>query len=170
MSKVVSLLMALALWQCAREAKGPEQPPPASTADMPQQALPAPKLGKADDCCDSCPLALQGVQVRYAEHAGGATMLFTTPDASEGEELRRRVAELAAYHNRPDQRLAMLTLPHRAEALPQEGGARMDLTPGAHNDLDTFRLEVQRQVAWMQEGHCPPVGEHNDCLACDLPK
>ena len=169
MGKVMSLLIALSLWHCAHGAKGPENPPPAGAAGLEQRALPAPKLGKVEGCCDGCPLALPGTQVAYAENAGGATMLFTTNQPSEEQELRERVAALAAYHNRSDKQLAMLNLPHRAEALPLEGGARMDLTPGASNDTDTFRLEVQRQVAWMQEGHCPPVGQGNECLSCDLP-
>jgi hypothetical protein len=169
MGKVMSLLIALSLWHCAHGAKGPENTASVGAGAPEQEALPPSKLGKVEGCCDGCPLALPGVQLAYAENGAGATMLFTTSQPSEEEELRRRVAALAEYHNRNDHQLAMLTLPHRAEALPADDGARIDLTPGAHNDADAFRLEVQRQVAWMQEGHCPPVGEGNECLACDLP-
>jgi hypothetical protein len=34
----------------------------------------------------------------------------------------------------------------------------------------SFLREVESEVKWMQEGHCPPLGETNDCVACDLPR
>jgi hypothetical protein len=110
------------------------------------------------------------VKLDYAEFGGGASMVFVTSDKSEESELRRRVAELAAYHNKNGSKLAMLNHPHRADVQPIEGGARIDLTPdSAFNVQSGFNREVEREVKWMQDGRCPPLGESNDCVSCDLP-
>jgi hypothetical protein len=174
MGKFASCALVCALIGCGRGAASHEPTPaPKSTGWEQAQGQPvAPLALGADtpDCCQSCPLALEGVKLQYAESGGGAVMLFTTSDESEQEELRRRVAELAAYHNHKQHKLAMMTLPHRANMQPIEGGARLDLVPRGLDEPRVFRSEVEREVQWMQKGHCPPLGERNECASCDLRK
>jgi hypothetical protein len=85
-------------------------------------------------------------------------MLFTAPD-EELAELRDRVRELAAYHNREQGRLAMVTMPHQAEAVVLDNGAQLVLTTRINNDVQTLQQEVENEVQWMQGGHCPGAGE-----------
>ena len=164
MKRFANIAVMLLLFGCghgsANQGKAIEPPP----------VQPLPLVAEGGDCCRSCPVALEGVKVDYAESGGGAVMLFTTADKTNEEELRRRVNELAALHNRDEHKLAMITLPHRAEVQPIDGGARLDLVPRAFNDTQTFRTEVEREVQWMREGHCPPLGQENECASCDLVK
>jgi hypothetical protein len=172
MKKLAGIAVVCAFFGCARGA-GNEEPKASESggSEQAQAATPAlPLADKGGDCCQSCPLALQGVKLDYAEFGGGASMVFVTADKSEEEELRRRVAELAAYHNRNGDKLAMLNHPHHADVKPIEGGARIDLTPDSGFNMQSgFNREVEREVKWMQDGQCPPLGESNDCVSCDLP-
>jgi hypothetical protein len=74
-------------------------------------------------------------------------MLFSAPDA-ELEELRSRVRDLAAYHNREDSRLAMVTMPHQAEAVENDGGAQLKLTTAINNNVQTLQQEIENEVQW----------------------
>lgn len=116
-------------------------------------------------CCSECPLALRDVDLKFAPATGGGAMMFTAPN-SELEELRERVRKLAAYHN-GDQRLAMMTLPHQAEAVDIEGGAQLTLTTQVGNDVPQLQTEVEQQLQWMSGGRCPANAEANGCV-CQL--
>lgn len=170
MKKLANAVLVCALLGCGGGA-GSHEPQVNETggAEAPA-ATPLPLADKGTNCCQSCPLALQNVKLEFAEFGGGASMLFTTTDKTEEAELRRRVSELTAYHNKHDNKFAMLNHPHTAKMESVEGGARMDLLPDSGFNAQTgFNTEVEREVKWMQEGHCPPLGESNECVACDLP-
>jgi hypothetical protein len=98
------------------------------------------------------------VELKFAQTTGGGSMLFTAPDTELGE-LRDRVRELAAYHNREQGRLAMVTMPHQAEAVALDNGAQLVLTTQINNDVQVLQQEVENEVQWMQGGHCPGAGE-----------
>jgi hypothetical protein len=172
MRKVANAALVCALLGCGGGARSHEpQVRETSGSEEAQAVTPRSLADEGGDCCQSCPLALEDVKLDFAEIGGGAAMVFTTADSSDEEELRRRVAELAAYHNRSDHKLAMLSHPHRADVKPIEGGARMDLIPDSgFNEGSGFLREVEHEVKWMQEGHCPPLGETNGCVSCDLPR
>src|SRR4051812_30850320 len=85
-------------------------------------------------CCTRCPLALPGTKLSYAESSGGGSMLFSAPE-SELEELRARVKEMADFHNRQPQKLAMMTMAHDTRSVVTDDGARLEFTTLAGNDL-----------------------------------
>lgn len=172
MRKVASAALLCALLGCGGGARSHEPQARASSgSEHGEVAVTLPLEDHATNCCQSCPLAIEGVRVEYAESGGVPAMVFVTSDKSQEEELRRRVAELAAYHNKHDNKLAMLNHPHRANVQPIEGGVRMDIIPDSGlNEASGFRREVESEVRWMQDGHCPPLGERNECVSCDLPK
>jgi hypothetical protein len=116
-------------------------------------------------CCSRCPLALPGTSLKFAQATGGGSMVFTAPD-TELAELRERVRELAAYHSRENSRLAMMTLPHQAEAVEIDGGAQLLLTTRVNNDIPTLQQEIEKEVQWMQGGRCPS-GDQPACQ-CQL--
>jgi hypothetical protein len=172
MRKLANAALVYALLGCGAWAASHETPQVHETSgsEEAQSVTPLSLVDQGSNCCQSCPLALEGVKLEYAESGGGAAMVFTTSDRSEEAELRRRVAELAAYHN-DEHKLAMLNHPHRADVQPVEGGARMDLVPNSgFNESRGFRQDVEREVKWMQQGHCPPLGQSNECVSCSLPK
>jgi hypothetical protein len=174
MGRALNAVIFCVLFGCGRGAASPETSESQETSGwekaQAQPVTPVALAGEGSDCCGSCPMALERVKLQYAPSGGGAAMLFTTANLDEEAELRRRVAELAAYHNKGE-KLAMITHPHRADVQPIEGGARMDLIPKAVlNEPTGFLTEVEHEVRWMQDGHCPPLGDKNECVACDLPK
>lgn len=171
MRKLANAALACALLGCGTGARShaPQVAETSGSGGVP--ATPLPLQAQGEDCCQSCPLALEGVKLQFAEVGAGPVMIFTTDEQSDEEELRRRVAELAEFHNEHPNKLAMLHRPHHAEMKPIEGGARLDLLPGNSFDQPSgFTREVEREVKWMQEGHCPPLGDYNECVACDLPQ
>jgi hypothetical protein len=172
MRKLASAALLCALVGCGGGARSHEpQVRESGGSERAEVVVPLPLEDKGANCCQSCPLAVAGVKVDYAEFGGVPAMVFVTSDKSQEEELRRRVTELAVFHNKHDNKLAMLNHPHRADVKPVEGGMRMDIIPDSgFNESSGFRREVEREVKWMQEGHCPPLGEHNECVSCDLPK
>lgn len=157
--RVVVALLSLAILSChpsasresaesssARSASGDEARPEQTSVASADQA-----------CCSSCPLALPGVQLKYAQATGGGSMMFTGPEASL-EELRERVRELAAIHNSHSSRLAMITMPHQTSAEVVDNGAQLLLTTPVNNDVPTLQEEVEKEVQWMQGGHCLGAG------------
>jgi hypothetical protein len=114
------------------------------------------------DCCTRCPLALPGTKLSYAESTGGGSMIFSAPD-TELTELRARVEELAAYHNQERQKLAMMTIAHDARAVAIDGGARLEITTSAGNDLPALQREIENEVQWLQAGNCELSGEGCTC-------
>lgn len=81
-------------------------------------------------------------------------MLFSTSDDSALEELRKRVRAVAAHQNRAGYRLAMIDLPHRAEMVPIEGGARLDVVTGIGNDTWELQRSVENSGHTLLKRHC----------------
>ena len=114
-------------------------------------------------CCQHCPLALPGVELKFAPTTAGGSMMFSAP-ASELEELRQRVRQLAEHHNGQSQRLAMMTIPHQTEAVDIEGGAQLRMTTQINNDIQRLQTEIEQEVGWMRGGRCPGVGSEASCV------
>lgn len=158
MKVIVLALSSLAIVGCHPSVSSQSQQSSASSAGGAEARAEQTSVASADQaCCSRCPLALPGVQLKYAQATGGGSMLFTGPDASL-EELRERVRELAAIHNREGSRLAMITMPHQASAEVVDNGAQLMLTTPVNNDVPTLQEEVEKEVQWMQGGHCLGAG------------
>ena len=153
--RVVIALSSLVMLACHPTASSEPQPSHASGDEAHTAQAPVASADQA--CCSRCPLALPGVQLKYAQATGGGSLLFTGPDASI-DELRERVRELAAIHNREGSRLAMITMPHQASAEVLDNGAQLLLTTQVNNDVPALQEEVEKEVQWMQGGHCLGAG------------
>ena len=81
-------------------------------------------------------------------------MLFSTTDDSAVEELRKRVRSVTAYQNRASYRLAMIDLPHRAEMVPIQGGARIDVVTGIGNDTSELQRSLENNGRSLLDEHC----------------
>jgi hypothetical protein len=158
------LVGCLGLGACGRRESSESQTQASSTAGaevgqpVAEAQLPA--------CCNECPLALRGVDLKFAPSTGGGSMMFTAPD-TELEELRQRVRRLAEYHNDNQRRLAMMTLPHQAEVTDIEGGAQLTLTTHVGNDVPQLQTEVEQELHWMSGGRCPASADKDGCV-CQL--
>lgn len=130
------ITLSVMLLACAHTAPQHHDGPQIADARATPQPLPTQASGT------DCPLALPGARLSFAPITGGGAMLFSTPDEAAIRDLRERVRAMASHHNRASYRLAMIDLPHRAEMVPIEGGARLDVITGIGNDT----LELQRVI------------------------
>jgi hypothetical protein len=154
--RVVAALSSLVILGCHPSASSESQQSRAASGDE-TRTTQAPVAAADQACCSRCPLALPGVQLKYAQATGGGSLLFTGPEAGL-EELRERVRELAAIHNREGSRLAMITMPHQASAEALDNGAQLLLTTPVNNDVPALQQEIEKEVQWMQGGHCLGAG------------
>lgn len=158
------LVGCLGVGACAHRESGESQTRASSTAGA-EVGQPVAEA-QLPSCCSECPLALRDVDLKFAPSTGGGSIMFSAPK-SELEELRQRVRKLAEYHNDNQRRLAMMTLPHQAEAMDIENGAQLTLTTHVGNDVPQLQTEVEQEVQWMSGGRCPASDEANGCV-CQL--
>lgn len=142
------IALAATLLGCAQTVPHRQDGPQLATANEISKPLEVQTSGAY------CPLALPGTQVAFATTPGGASMLFAAEDDAVLQALRERVQVIAIDHNRSSYRLAALDLPYRADMVPIEGGARLDLVTGIGNDTLELQRMVETRGAAVLEGHC----------------
>jgi hypothetical protein len=95
------------------------------------------------------------VELTYRDAPGGSTVLFTT--AGDPTYLRRRVTEVARYHNSAAPTIAMhdlAAIPHTAMVQDIEGGIALTLFATNRQHVETLRINVQQDVWAMQKRGC----------------
>ena len=108
----------------------------------------------------TCPMAVPGTEVAASDAVDGETLTFTTK--GDVTELRSRVREMAAMHNRhhesanaPPGMLASETMSSsRASVVDVENGADLRLTPRDAADLAKLQADVRMRAHRMRLNGC----------------
>jgi len=132
--------------------------PSSTTLSSPPAIAHAP--GPSDAMLATCPMAVPGTEVSATDAVNGETVTFTTK--GQVTELRNRVREMAATHNKhravgkaPEGMLGGETMsPSFATVLDVENGSSILLTPSHPADLQKLQADVRMRAHRMRLNGC----------------